>query len=253
MYSVRKTTQGHGDTNIKVLLFIVTLTAVLIWQFGLNYLVIFCTSSIMHLTIETGLAFSGIRKGAVYAFGFKLPLFLEILLRSMVEGPAFCVPAFFVADQFIKGDIVLGITAALIVVGLASLYMGLADRHNLRNLKTEEEPIISRRAMTRPKAMMFLALINTICLSALFLIPAPYRLHAFIYLIAYCVLVMVFYFINYNLGVRVIEIYDHDSKEYNMPGPIFQAVGLTYTSIYEMAFLITPAYWLTFYLGLFNY
>lgn len=253
MYSVRKTTKRHGNTNINILFFNIFITAVLIWQFGFDYLFIFCSSSILHLIIETGLALSGLRKSAVYAYGFKLPLAVEVLLRSMVEGPAFCVPAFFVADQLMKGEIAVGITGAVLVVGLASLYMGLADRHNLRILRPGEEPLLTRRAMTRPKPIMFLALINTICLAAMFLIPMPYRMHAFIYIIAYSVLVILFYFINYNLGVRIVEIYDHERKEYTIPGPLFQAAGLTYTSVYEMALLVSPAYWATFYLGLFNY
>ena len=96
-------------------------------------------------------------------------------------------------------------------------------------------------------------LLNTGCLTALFLMPAPYRTHAFIYVIAYSLMVMLFYFINYNMGVRMVEIYDHDRKEYVRPGPLFQAAGLAYDSGYEMALLISPAYWITFYLGLFHY
>lgn len=253
MYSVRITTKRHGNTNINILFFNLIITAVLIWQFGFDYLVIFCSSSILHLIIETGLALSGLRRSVVYAYGFKLPLAAEILLRSMVEGPAFCVPAFFVADQLMKGEILIGVTGAIIVVGLASLYMGLADRHHLRMLRPGEEPLVTRRAMTRPKAMMFLALVNTVCLTAMLLMPMPFRMHALIYLIAYSVFVILFYFINYNLGVRIVEIYDHERKEYKMPGPLFQAAGLTYTSVYEMALLITPAYWATFYLGFFHY
>jgi hypothetical protein len=170
----------------------------------------------------------------------------------MVEGPAFCVPAFFIADQFVAGNTFVGIVGAILLVGIASLYLGLADRYNLRKLGPDEEPLITRRAMTRPKAVMLLALINTGCLTALFLIPAPYRSHAFAYLIAYSFLVLLFYFINYNLGVRMVEIYNHERKEYTTPGPLFQAAGLTYDSAYEMALLISPAYWLTFYLGLFQ-
>lgn len=255
MYSVRKTTKGHGKTNINILLFIIVITSLLIWQYGMNYMVIFCSSTILHLIIESGLAMSGLRKSSVYAYGYKLPVAVEVLLRSMVEGPAFCVPAFFVADQFLKGNSWTGIIGAIVVVGLASLYSGMADKHNLRSIAAGEEPLVSKRAMTRPRAIMFLALVNTGCLTAFFLIPPPYRQHAFIYLIAYSLLVMFFYFINYSCGVRMIEIYDSESEseQKTIPGPLFQAAGLTYTSIYEMAFLISPAYWLTFYLGLFQY
>ena len=107
--------------------------------------------------------------------------------------------------------------------------------------------------MTRPGAVMLLSLLNTICLAALFLMPAPYRTHAFIYLLTYSTLVGIFYLINYNLGVRMVELYDHERKEYTRPGPLFQAAGLAYDSSYEMALLISPAYWVTFYLGFFHY
>jgi hypothetical protein len=249
LYSVRKTTKRHGNTNTNILLFILATTATLVWKFGINYLVIFCSSALLHLVIESWLALTGTRKSKVYAYGYKLPVAVEVLLRSMVEGPAFCVPAFFVADQFIKGNIWAGAVGAFLVVGLASF----ADRNHIRNLAPDEEPIVSRRDMTRPRAMVFLALINTGCIIAFLLIPAPYRLHAFIYFIAYSVLVMLFYLINYNLGVRMVEIYDKQQKKYTMPGRLFQTGGLAFVSVYEMALLISPAYWVAFYLGLFNF
>ncbi len=252
MYSVRKTTRWHGNTNVNILICNLVITAFLTWQYGINYLVIFCSSSLLHLLIESGLALSGLRKGDVYVYGRKLPRAVDVALRSFVEGPAFCVPAFFVADRFMSGDITIGIAGPALVVGLASLYMGLADRRDLRRLRSGEEPLYNRRAMTKPSAVMLLALINTGCLSAMFLMPTPYRAHAFIYVAAYSGLVMLFYFINYNLGVRMVEIYDVERKQYTQPGPLFQAAGLAYDSAYEMGLLISPAYWVTFYLGQFH-
>ncbi len=249
MYSVRKSTMKHGTTNFNVLLFILAITCYLTWQFGINYFIIFCSSSIIHLIIESGLALSGMRKSEVYVYGKKLPKTIEIVIKSMTEGPAYCVPAYFVADQFIAGNFLLGIVSAVIVVGFAAYYLGWSDK---RDLEKGELPLISRRAMNKPKAVMLLALINTGCLTALFLMPSPYRMHAFIYIIAYSLLVMLFYLINYNLGVRMVEIYDHDTKEFKQPGPLFQAAGLAYDSAYEMAVLVSPAYWLTFYLGFFK-
>lgn len=253
MYSVRKTTKKHGSINIHILAVNLLITSFLIYKFGINYLTIFCSSSILHLIIETGLAASGMRKGEVFLYGYRLSKPAELLLRSMVEGPAFCVPAFFVADQYMTGQLTVGITLAIIVVGLASFYMGYSDRRDIRSLNSKEAPLISRREMTRPLAVIFLALINTICLIAIFLIPQPKIAHAVVYILSYSLLVMLFYLINYQLGVRLIERYDHENKTYYKPGTFYQIAGLTYDSAYEMALLVSPAYWVTFYLGLFHF
>jgi hypothetical protein len=252
MYSVRKTTKWHGNTQVHVLLCVLLMTGLLVWQYGRNYLVIFGASSLLHLIIEVGLSLSGMRKGQVYVYGHKLPRAVDCTLRALVEGPAYCVPAFFVADQVVAGQAAFGIGSAAVVVGAVSLSMALADRRDLRRLGPGEEPIFSRRAMTRPGAVMLLALVNTVCLAALFLMPTPYRMHAFLYVIAYSSMVMLFYFINYNLGVRMVETYDHERGEFVKPGPLFQAAGLAYDSGYEMALLISPAYSVPFYLGLFE-
>lgn len=252
MYSVRKTTIMHGNTNLTVLIYILIITSILIWQFGKNYLVIFCSSALLHMIIETGLSISGIRKGKVYIYGRELPRAADVVLRSLVEGPAFCVPAFFVADQFQRGNALVALAGSIIVVGIASFYLGWMDRSHIRKLATDERPLISRRAMTKPGAVILLAFINSGCIAAFFLIPETYRAHAFTYLFAYSGLVLLFYFINYNLGVRYIDLYDAEKKEFYQPGLKLQVAGLTYDSAYEMALLVSPAYWLTFYLGLFS-
>jgi hypothetical protein len=51
----------------------------------------------------------------------------------------------------------------------------------------------------------------------------------------------------------MVEIYDHERGEYTRPSPFFQAAGLAYDSAYEMALMLSPAYWVAFYLGLFQY
>jgi hypothetical protein len=252
MFSVRKTTKWHGNTNLTVLLINIIITWILFFKYGSNYLVIFCSSLLLHLLIETGLAVSGIRKGNVYAFGKKLPRVIDILLKASVEGPAFCVSAFFVADSFENGNELFSVITAVVVVGLASLYMGLSDKKSIENLKPADKPVISRRAMTKPKAVMLLALINTCCISAMFMIPNEDRLHAFTYLFAYAGLVLLFYFINYNLSVRYIEMYNPITDTYTKPKLGIQIAGLTYDSAYEMALLVSPAYWLTYYLGFFS-
>lgn len=252
MFSVRKTTKWHGNTNLAVLLINIIITWILFFNYGSNYLVIFCSSLLLHLIIETGLAVSGIRKGNVYAFGKKLPRVIDILLKASVEGPAFCVSAFFVADSFENGNELFSVITAVVVVGLASLYMGLSDKKSIENLKPADKPVISRRAMTKPKAVMLLALINTCCISAMFMIPNEDRLHAFTYLFAYAGLVLLFYFINYNLSVRYIEMYNPITDTYTKPKLGIQIAGLTYDSAYEMALLVSPAYWLTYYLGFFS-
>ena len=70
---------------------------------------------------------------------------------------------------------------------------------------------------------IFIAISNTaeagICIAAFFLIPEAYREHAFTYLFAYSGLVLLFYFINYNMGVRYIDLYDPEKKEYYQQKP----------------------------------
>jgi hypothetical protein len=252
MYSVRKTTIYHGNANFYVLLFILLLTSLLIINFGKNYLIIFLSSGLLHVILETAVTLTGVRKGHGYLFGKKLHRAPEILLRSFVEGPALCVPAFFVADQYIQGNTALAFVGSTTIVGLASLYLAVSDNVQLKKAGKEGE-MISRRAMTNPKSVMLLALLNTFCLSMLFLIPLESRGLAFMYLLAYSTFVLSFYFINYNFGVRYVEIYDPETKEYRKPGALMQAAGLSYDSVYEMALLISSAFWVPFYLGLFEF
>jgi len=83
--------------------------------------------------------------------------------------------------------------------------------------------------------------------------PDPYRLHGFTYVLSYALLAMLYYLFNYNFGVRMVQLYDADTQEYTTPGPLFQATALTYDCAYEMALLISPAYWVTYYLGGFQF
>jgi hypothetical protein len=253
MYSVRKTTKNHGNTNLVILCLNLIVTGFLAINFGSNYIVIFLASFLLHTIIESGLAVSGIRKSEVFVFGYKLPMASDVLLKSMVEGPAYCVPAFFIADQMVKGDNYWYVLAAFILVGLASLYIGFRDRKNIQALAKNSSPLISRRAMTKPTALMLLALINTICIVAILQIEQPYRKHALFYIIAYSLLVLLFYFINYNFGVRYVEEFNCKKQTYTKPSLGMQIAGLTYDSAYEMALLVSPAYWVTFYLGFFNF
>ena len=252
MFSVRKSTKFHGNANFNVLIYILLITSILITFYGINYLVIFLSSSLLHLLIETGLTISNIRKGSTYLFGRKLSKPGEIILRSFVEGPAFCVPAFFIADQFIAGNVLHALISATIIVGIAAFYLAYSDNFQLRKVKTDDDVIIIRRAMTKPKSVMLLALINTICISMMFLIPLYSRSHAFAYLISYSLFVVLFYFINYNMNVRYIELYDPETMSYKKPGVLMQVGGLLYDSAYEMALLISPAYWIPYYLGIFS-
>jgi hypothetical protein len=252
MFSVRKTTKFHGNANFIVLIYILLITSILITFYGINYLVIFLSSSLLHLLIETALTISNIRKGSTYLYGRKLSKPSEIILRSFVEGPAFCVPAFFIADQFIAGNVLPALTSATFIVGIAAFYLAYSDNFQLRKIKTDEDVIISRRAMTKPKSVMLLALINTICISMMFLIPLDSRYHAFAYLLSYSLFVVLFYFINYNMRVRYIELYDPETMSYKKPGVLMQVSGLLYDSAYEMSLLISPAYWIPYYMGIFS-
>ena len=249
MYSVRLTTKTHGKTTFHLFLFILALSSLLVFEFGWNYGVIYGVSSFVHVLIESGLYISKLRKGEMYYGSFKLPKILEIFLRSMVEGPAFCVPAFFIADHVVQGDVLEAICIAFLVVGSASFYLGWFDRKHKNQVSSESELIISRRAMNQPKGMMLLAFINSICLVVMVLLPQEQKAHAFAYYFAYAGFVLLFYLINYKLGVRYIEVYNSDMKRFEKPSLGMQVAGLVYDSAYEMTLLISPVYWLSYYLG----
>ena len=227
--------------------------ATLTLGFGRDYLTVFVTSTMLLLIIEFGLAASGVRKRKTKIKGRALSPPMDALLHAMVDGPGFCVPAFFVADQVVAGRFGLAMIFPLLLIPAVSTVMGLADRAGLRDLGPEERPHLSRRNMTRPGAVMLLALLNTICLAAIFLMPQPYRNHGLVYLGTYSLMVGTYYLINYNLGVRMVQILNHENGEFTTPGPLFQAAGLGYDSAYEMALLLSPAYWGAFYAGLFHF
>ena len=252
MYSVRLTTKDHGVTTSHLFLFILSVTGCLIYFYGWNYLIIFLSSSLVHVLIETVLYVTRIRKGDMYYGQRKIPKMGEILLRSMVEGPAFCVPAFFLADQYHQSHFFTAMLAAVLVVGSASFYLGWFDRKHHREATDVSDVIISRRAMSKPKGMMLVSLINSLFLLAIAFLPAERQVHAFTYYFSYAGLVLLFYLINYNLGVRYIECYNHELKTFEKPGLGMQVAGLVYDSAYEMTLLISPAYWLTYYLGFFS-
>ena len=52
MYSVRKTTRWHGNTQLHMMAVNLVITGVLVWQLGRDYLVIFCASAGLHLVLE---------------------------------------------------------------------------------------------------------------------------------------------------------------------------------------------------------
>ena len=99
MYSVRITTTRHGNTYLTMLGVNVAVTGLLTWRFGLDYLTIFCASGLLVAVLEIGLLLTGVRKGVTYVYGYQLPRLTKALLHGFVDGPGFCVPAYFVADQ----------------------------------------------------------------------------------------------------------------------------------------------------------
>jgi len=252
IYSVRQTTIKHGDANFHILLYIIFITSLLVFYFGKNYLIIFLSSGAVHFIIESLLTITGIRKGRTFLFGKQLPRLAEISLRSLVEGPAFCVPAYFIADQFKNGNFATITLLGGIIVGLASLYSALSDNYYVKKYISTDKIITSRRAMSKPKAFIALVLINSFFLFLITQLPNVAFHHGTIYLISYACFVLLFYFINYNLGVRYIEMYDSKKDEYRKPGVFYQAVGLFYDSVFEMTLFISPAYLIPYYLGLFN-
>ena len=199
IYSVRQTTVKHGDRNFHLLLYILLITSLLIANYGKNYLIIFLSSSVLHFCIESLLTITGIRKGRTFLFGRQLTRVSEISLRSLVEGPAFCVPAYFIADQIKTHSFLPVIILGLVVVGIASFYSALSDYYFVKKYISTDKIITSRRAMSKPRAFLALLLINSFFLYMIVLLPNNDFHHGLIYLMSYACFVLLFYIINYNL------------------------------------------------------
>jgi hypothetical protein len=250
MFSVRLTTTRHTETNLYVLGFILFTVSVLTY-FDVVYSFIFLSSTLFHVIIESGLYLAKIRKGDQFFRARKLPKPLEILIRSGVEGPAFCVPAFYIANHRLSSFLFLHVIGVICIVGAASFFLGWFDRKHAKTVN-KDEIIVSRRAMTKPKGVMLLALINSICILVIMTLPDKQAPHAYVYFASYAGLVLLFYFINYNLGVRYIELYNAAQNSYERPPLAMQISGLIYDSAYEMTLLISPVYWAAYYIGVFS-
>lgn len=253
MYSSRKTTVSHGTHQLSLLLINIAVAVVLTLLKGRDYLVIFLASGLLHTFMEIGLGLTGGRKSDVYVYGHKLPKIPNAVLRAFVEGPGPCVPAYFAADHLISGDYAIGIVVPILLMTGAATYSAVSDRIALKRLETDEDIKWSRREMTRPGVMMPIAFISSTCLAVLLLMSEPHRGHALLYVLSYSLLIMLFFLINYRVGVRMIQRYDYERGEFYTPGIGFQLVAYTYDSVYEMGLLLSPIYLIPFGLGLLQY
>ena len=107
--------------------------------------------------------------------------------------------------------------------------------------------------MTDQYVLLGVAVIDLLSLLFMLMMPQPYRAHAFYFLVAFFVLMQWFFFINYLLGVRMIECYDEHKQAFYTPRPRVQILGFTYDSFFEMAFLNMPYYLIPFWAGLFSF
>ena len=235
MYSVRLTTNQYGKTNFYLSLGILIATATLHHYIGESIWVIYFSSLVWHLFIEIGLFLSGLRKGEVYFGKYKLPKGIEIVQRAMVEGPAFCVPAYLVGANGKIGDPPQLIIGALLVIA-GSLYLALSDFFSVRR-SPKENLVYTRRSMNAPGGMIILGIVNMSLIFYIALNPATW-----VYFIAYSIFVLIFYAIHLPLGIRFIEFRTETSSSYHRPNFAYQCLGLFYDSTYEMTLFIAPAY-----------
>lgn len=253
MYSVRKTTVYHGTNQFHLLIVGLVITVTLTALFGTDYLVVYLSSGILLSIIEVGMALRGWRKSTVSVYGKKLSPFADGMMRAFIEAPGVGVPAFFMADQLIAQNYAVAIVGTTIVVAAVSFYSAITDRKTLRKLKENEEPIYSRRKMTRPAFVMTVALGDLICISSLFLMASPYQKHAFCFLFSLFYLTQLFFLINGALGVRMIQHYDHDKKEFYRASVPFSIVAFTYDSFFEMSLFNMIYYLIPYAFGLFRF
>ena len=111
----------------------------------------------------------------------------------------------------------------------------------------------SRRKMTKAGVVMTVAFVDLICLSSLFLMDEPYKTHGFYFLFGFFYLMQLFFFINAVLGVRMIQRYDEEKKEFYKSGKVFSVIAFTYDAVFEMALLNLPYYLVPYALGMFTY
>lgn len=253
MYSSRRTTVYHGNHQFYLLFIVLLMCITFTLKFGKDYLVMYLSSGLGLWILELGLSLTGARKSTVYLFGKKLPKLMDSGIRAFVEGPGMCLPSFLMADQLMAKNYTVAILVPAATMTCLALYSGIMDRVSLSRLKPDEKPIYSRRKMTRAGVVMGVAFLNLACLIAMFMMPAPFRTHAVYFCFAFFILMELFFWINYFLGVRMIERFDDKKKEFYTPGIGFEVLGFTYDSVFEMALLNMPYYLVPFGLGLFQY
>lgn len=250
MYSTRKFTPKHGNHQLTVLIVNIIIMVVFTARYGTDYLVIYLSSGMLLTMLEFLLVLRGARKGTVTVYGKQLSPFTDCLLRAFVEGPGLCLPAFFMADHLFTKSYVVGIGIPTFIIGVGALFSGLRDK---RDIKDGEEVRFSRRKMTKAGVVITVAFIDLICLSSLFLMDEPFKTHGFYFLFSFFYLMQLFFFINAVLGVRMIQRYDEDKKEFYTAGPVFSAIAFTYDAVFEMALLNLPYYLIPYAFGLFKY
>lgn len=222
--------------------------------YGKNFLVMYLASGLGLWILEFGLSLTGARKSTVYLFGKQLPHFIDSGIRAFVEGPGMCMLSFLATDYVMEGNYTMAILVPGGILAILALYSGIMDRVSLSKLKPGEQPIYSRRKMTRAGVVMGVAFLNLACLIGMFLIPDRVaQKHAILFCISFFFLMELFFWINYFLGVRMIERFDEEKQQFYTPGIGFEIMGFTYDSIFEMALLNMPYYLIPCYLGLFSY
>lgn len=235
MYSVRLTSPHHGKATTFLLLFILGITFSLQSILGGSFWIIYFSSVCWHLWIEIGLFVSGMRKGKVFAGVHQLPKSIEILQRAMVEGPAFCVPAYLISSAVRSPNFSL-ILLGFVLVIMGSLFSAISDYRSIKSIPKEDR-VFTRRAMNNPVGMMVLGICN-----AMVLFYIALHSETWAYILAYAASVLIFYIIHFPLGLRFIQLKDEQTNAYYQPGKGMQGLGLIYDSVYEMTLFIAPAY-----------
>lgn len=251
MYMTRITTAHYGTWLFHLVLANAVVAGALSAIYDTwNYVVIFVVSGVMLSLLEYLMVVKNVRTSRMLVYGRLVSPLSDSFIKGMAEGPSLCVPALFAADQIYAGNYAVGIVVPCVIHFLWSLYWAAAERRALSKLGPGEAPIINRRWMSKPESVFVVGIVNLIVAVSVFFMEPAYQAHVVYFMLAFFVILQIFFVVHSLYGVRRIDRYDPETKVFAPAGRRFSFIGYTYDSIFEMVLLNTPYYLIPYALGL---